>query len=82
MDIMELLSWASMFTEFIAPILLISPIWKTGSRFIGIMLIVGLHIGIVTTISVGIFPWVSMISILVFLPSFFWEKVIKKLSPK
>jgi hypothetical protein len=82
MDIMELLSWASMFTEFIAPLLLISPVWKTGSRFIGITLIVGLHIGIVTTIGVGIFPWVSMVSMLVFLPSFFWEKVIKKLSPK
>lgn len=81
-NILEFLSWASMFTEFLAPLLLIFPFWKTGSRFLGIILIIGLHIGIVTTIGVGIFPWVSMISMLALLPSFFWDKILKKMSPK
>lgn len=80
-SLMKFLSWASMAVEFIAPVLLISPLFHTWTRYLGILLIVGLHAGIVTHISVGIFPWVSSISMIALLPSHFWEKVIPRFAP-
>ena len=67
--------------EFIAPLLVIFPFFHTWTRYLGILMIVGLHAGIVTHISVGIFPWVSSISMIALLPSHFWEKIIPRLAP-
>ncbi len=80
--LLRFLSWASMFVEFLAPLFLISPIFKPLSRYIGICAIVCLHVGILTNISVGIFPWISMISMLALLPGHFWDKIITKLGPR
>lgn len=65
---MRLLSGASMFAEFLGPLLLILPLFHTWARIVGVLAIMGLHLGIVTHISVGIFPWVSITAMLAFLP--------------
>ncbi len=80
--IMRFLSGASMFAEFIGPLLLILPLFHTWARIGGVLAIIGLHLGIVTHISVGIFPWVSMTAMLAFLPWGFWDTIIPKFSPK
>lgn len=79
--VMRFLSASSMIVEFVWPLLLISPFFSTFFRYLGIFLIIGLHAGIVTHISVGIFPWISSISMLALLPSHFWEKIIPRLAP-
>lgn len=80
--IMKFLSGASMFAEFIGPLLLITPIFHTWARLAGIAAIIGLHMGIVTHMSVGIFPWISMTAMLAFLPSAFWDKIIQRWPPR
>ena len=81
-SVMRFATHASMFVEFFWPLLLVLPFWNTGARMVGILLIVGLHMGIMTHISVGIFPWISIVSILAFLPRDFWDVWVAKLAPK
>lgn len=71
-----------MFAEFIGPLLLITPIFHTWVRLAGIAAIIGLQMGILTHMSVGIFPWISMTAMLAFLPSAFWDKIIQRWSPR
>ncbi len=71
-----------MFAEFIGPLLLIAPLFHTRARYLGILAIGFLHIGILTHIGVGIFPWVSMIALLTFLPSNFWDKMLPRWQPR
>lgn len=80
--IMRFLSGASMFVEFVGPLLLILPIFHTWARFAGIVMIIGLHMGIMTHISVGIFPWISIVAMLALIPSAFWDKVILRWAPR
>lgn len=79
--LMRFLSGASMFAEFIGPLLLIMPFFHTWARFAGMAAIIGLHVGIMTHISVGIFPWISITAMLAFLPSAFWDKIILRWEP-
>ncbi len=73
--LMKVITNASMAVEFLSPLLLISPIFPTASRIIGIISIAWLHFWIVTHVGVGIFPFVSTISMLPFIPSWVWEKI-------
>lgn len=79
---LRFLSGASMFAEFIGPLLLIAPLFHSRARYLGIIAIGFLHIGILTHIGVGIFPWVSMIALLTFLPSNFWDKMLPRWQPR
>lgn len=67
-----------MFAEFIGPLLLIAPLFHTWARLIGMAAIIGLHLGIMTHISVGIFPWVSITAMIAFLPAAFWDHLIQR----
>ncbi len=80
--VMRFLSGASMFAEFIGPLLLILPIFHTWARIGGMLTIIGLHFWIMTHISVGIFPWVSIVAMLAFLPSGFWDRLIQRFRPE
>ena len=80
--LMQIITAGSMVVEFFGPLLLVMPFMNTWTRYLGIAMIFALHTGIVTHISVGIFPWISMISILALIPSHFWEKVIPRFAPR
>ena len=71
-----------MIVEFVGPILLIFPFFHTWARLIGIIAIISLHVGIVTHIGVGIFPWISMTAIIALLPSSFWDRIIRRWEPR
>lgn len=79
--ILRFLSGASMFAEFFGPLLLIFPFFHTWSRIAGILALAILHLGIVTHIGVGIFPWVAMVSLVALLPSGFWDRIIQRWKP-
>lgn len=80
--LLRFLSWSSMIVEFVGPILLIFPFFHTWARLIGIIAIISLHVGIVTHIGVGIFPWISMTAIIALLPSSFWDRIIRRWEPR
>ncbi len=74
-SVLQVLTFAALGVEVIAPILLFSPIWTTASRMIAILSLMGMHLGILLTMNIGIFPWTSALCMLAFLPAAFWEHV-------
>ncbi len=76
--LLQYTTWATLAFEFVAPFFLFSP-WLTGPiRTLTILGIVGLHGAILLSLLVGIFPFVGIVSILFFLPSWFWDHLLPK----
>lgn len=62
----------TLWVEFAVPMMLIVPVRVPMLRLVAVALVVGLHVGIATTMSVGLFPAISIACILAMLPSSFW----------
>lgn len=80
--LMNGISWLSMAAEFVGPILIIFPFFHNFSRILGILMISLLHLGIMTNIGVGIFPFVSIVALLALLPERFWDSFLPRFAPK
>lgn len=80
--LLRFITGASMFVEFIWPALIIFPFFNTWTRFVGIFAIILLHLGIMTNISVGVFPWIAIAAVLAFLPSAFWDSILTRWAPR
>jgi hypothetical protein len=59
--------------EALMPLLLFLPFWNGRGRMVAIATLMSLHMGIMLTMSIGIFPWVSAFCMVSFLPSLFWD---------
>ena len=59
--------------ELLCPLLLWSPILTAQTRLAAIFLISAMQIGIATTMGIGMFPFISMTALLLFLPSNLWN---------
>ena len=73
--IMWLLTFAVIWFEAIGAFLLFSPIFTGPVRTAAVLGFMGLHLGIGLTMSIGAFPLISSLSIVCFLPAWFWDKV-------
>ena len=79
----ELLRWlstATLWLECWGPFLLFVPFFIARIRILIILLFVGFHIGIFLCMDVGLFPWVSIIGLAVFLPGSVWDWLGKRFS--
>lgn len=72
-DVLRVLTFAALGVEVIAPILLFSPFRTTACRLIAIATLMGMHLGILLTMNIGIFPWTSAFCMLAFLPGPVWD---------
>lgn len=72
-DLLRLLTMATMVVEVGAPIILFVPWRNAWMRCAGIVMIVGLQLGIMLTMNIGIFPWISSLCMVCFLPKAVWE---------
>jgi len=70
---LPLLTWASLWIEIFGPLLAFSPWWNARMRLLAIALFVALHVGFGIFLHLGLFPWISVLSWLAFLPSEFWD---------
>lgn len=77
-EMLRVLTHASLGLEFIAPILLFSPVRTGPMRTLAIASIMSLHLGIYLTMDVGIFPWLSAFCMACFLPAWFWDTVLPR----
>ena len=66
--------------EFLCPLILWSPIFTTQTRFLAILLISSMQIGIAATMGIGVFPFISITALLLFIPSTFWNAALTFLS--
>ncbi len=62
--------------ECIAPLLLFAPFRTTDWRTVAMILLTGLQILIGASLEVWLFPWVSTIALLPFLPTRFWQRTL------
>ncbi len=75
----SLLQWLTYYVwilEFIGPFLLFSPWFFLSLRLSLWVQFVALHVGIVLCMNVGLFPLFNTVSLLLFIPSWFWDRLI------
>jgi hypothetical protein len=73
-SLIKFLTFFTYYIELILPLFLFIPLKSNWFKYIFICFILLLHIGISSTMLVGIFPFVSISSLMGILPSDFWNK--------
>ena len=73
-DLLALLSRATIALEFFGPCLVFVPFCTPWLRMCVVGAFFCFHIGLALCMSIGLFPYVSMVSWLVFVPSLVWER--------
>jgi predicted DCC family thiol-disulfide oxidoreductase YuxK len=61
--------------EWVGPLLLWSPVRNDACRLAAVIIFIGLHLGFGLTLNLGIFPFLSIITWLAFIPTSAWEKL-------
>ncbi|NIP30543.1 MAG: HTTM domain-containing protein, partial [Candidatus Dadabacteria bacterium] len=71
-DLMKVLTFCIWWIEYLVAFILFFPLKNSYFRVIGILLISLFHIGLIFTMRLGLFPWISIASMLIFIPSLLW----------
>ena len=74
------LSYLVMMLELVAPVLLLVP--AGAIRIATVVTLAAMHLGIASTMRVGIFPFASITALLVFVPSAFWRTCARWISDR
>ena len=77
--LLKFMTAASISFELAGAILVWSPVFTTQVRLLTILAITSMHIGIASTMGLGIFPFISIAAILVFLPGATWDWLFERL---
>lgn len=77
--LLRVITYGAFFLEAFGPILLISPLFFDRARTITVFLLIGMHLSFDVTIGIGMFPYVDVVSLIVLLPSSFWDSVLGRL---
>lgn len=72
-------SFATLALEAFGPFLLFSPFFTGPVRTAAVTMFMGLHFSIWLMIDIGIFPWISALCMVCFLPGWFWDTALPKL---
>jgi hypothetical protein len=71
----RVLTRAVLGVELLAPLLLLSPVRPGPVRTAAVATLLSLHAGIALCLAVGIFPLVSAVALVVFVPSWLWDRL-------
>jgi len=77
--LLTVLTFAALGIETLGPLLLFCPFATGTVRTAGVIALVSLQIGILLTLRIWLFPWLSAFCMVCFLPSWFWDRVIPRL---
>lgn len=64
--------------ELVAPLLVFSPVFHVPLRLLGLSLLILMHIGFFVCMYIGLFPLISIASLLVLTPSVVWDWLSKR----
>jgi len=73
--VLRILTSSVFYIEGFAPLLLFLPVFRPVARGLCCILFIGMHGGIAATCSIGLFPYISMVMWLPFVPGEFWALV-------
>jgi hypothetical protein len=72
--LLKALTFGTLGLEAVGPLLLFCPFFTGPVRTATVLAFMSLHYGIWTTMEIGLFPWISALCMVCFLPSWFWDK--------
>ena len=78
--LMKFFTWSVLVYEFVGPILLFSPVWTGPIRVLTLLGFVALQLGLGFSMQLWLFPWISTLSLLPFLPSPVMDAVDHRIS--
>ncbi len=67
--------------ELIAPLLVFSPVWHLPLRLVAMVLLIAMHLGFYLFLEIGLFPFVSIASLLLFTPGEVWDWLGRRVYP-
>lgn len=73
-ELLKVLTFGTFALEVFGPLLLLSPYFTGPVRTAAVAAFMSLHFGILLTMDIGIFPWISAFCMVCFLPGWFWDK--------
>ncbi len=77
-DMLRYLTRSTMVLEFFGPCIVLCP-WRNGPVRMGVVLaFFGLHLGFLMCMTLGIFPYASLLCWVPFIPGWFWDRVLKR----
>ena len=71
--LLRFLTHATLAIEMLIPVLFLFPVFNFFTRTVGILLMIGFHLGITATLDVGLFSWIAVVALLTFLPTPVWN---------
>src|SRR5918998_5721050 len=77
--LLMVLTFATILLEAFGPFLLFFPILTGLVRTGAVLAFMGLHFGVWLTLYLGMFPWISALCMVCFLPGWFWDSAAPKL---
>jgi predicted DCC family thiol-disulfide oxidoreductase YuxK len=72
------LTFITLVLEWVGPLLIWSPLRHDFCRMLAVVTFIGLHAGFGLTLNLGIFPFLSIVSWLAFIPTSAWEALSKQ----
>jgi len=78
-EVLRGLTWYTWYIELWGPILVLLPFYYQQIRFVILPGLILLHIGFLLLLTVGIYPFVSITSLLLLLPTRFWDSLQARL---
>ena len=67
--------------ELLAPLLVFSPVWHLPLRLVAMVLLIAMHIGFFLFLEIGLFPFISIASLLLFTPGAVWDWLVEQVYP-
>ncbi len=71
--LLRLLTWTTLALEWGVSFLLLVPVLRGRLRLLGVAALASMHLAFVACLRIGLFPLISIASVLPFLPPLFWE---------
>ena len=68
-------SYATLLVEWVAPVLLLVPVFFVVSRTVALLALASLHLAVAVTLRLGLFPWVDLAALLALVPSALWDRL-------
>ena len=78
-DLLVFTTFSTLWLELLGPFFLFIPFRTDFFRFCTVIVFILLHLGFRLGLIIGLFPFVSIVAWLVFLPSSFWDKIHQKI---
>ncbi len=79
--ILQVLTYYVWTLELLAPLLVFSPIWHLPLRLVAMVLLITMHLGFFLFLEIGLFPFISITSLLLFTPGAVWDWLGRRVYP-